>query len=185
MLKIFLYTFFMLFVLCSWSFEQDRFQEVINGTTNEVVKKKLIAFQSQGIEKTVDTSAYNTEQIIAWSKTYLGTPHRMRGTTKKGIDCSGLMMVVHAKYGIKLPHSSHEQARFGKVIPTRDELKEGDLVFFYNSYNSANFITHAGMYIGNNRFIHASASSGVIISSMDDKYWSKRYLFATRLKEGY
>ncbi len=183
MIKIGGYFFFTIIGLCSWTFDHDRFQEVINATENKVVKKKLIAFQSGGIERRVEMSEYDTDEIIAWTKTYLGTIHCMSGISKKGIDCSGLMMVVHAKYGITLPHSSHEQARYGKIIPTKDKLKKGDLVFFYNSYNSANFITHSGMYLGDHEFIHASASKGVIISSMDDTYWSKRYLFATRLKD--
>lgn len=181
MVKVFACFFFI--VLCSWTFDNDPFQELIDATEDKLVKKKLVAFQTGGIERSVDTSNYDVDEIITWAKTYLGTAHCMRGTSKKGIDCSGLMMVVHAKYGVKLPHSSHEQARYGKIIPHKNKLKKGDLVFFYNSYNSANFITHAGMYLGENEFIHASASSGVIISSMDDAYWGKRYLFATRLKD--
>ncbi len=180
--KFFSFSILALLILCSWAMDNDRFLQVVKNTKDEAVKNKLIAFESKGIEGTVDTSEYDAAEVVAWSKTYIGTPHLMSGTTKKGIDCSGLMMVVHAKYGVKLPHSSHEQARYGQIIPTRDSLQSGDLVFFYDSYNSANFITHAGMYIGENKFIHASASKGVIITSMDDSYWSKRYLFGTRLK---
>jgi murein DD-endopeptidase / murein LD-carboxypeptidase len=183
MRTLFLSALFLWITLCSWTFDEDRFRQLIDATKDEIVKKKLIAFQSKGIEKTVDTSKYNKEELIALSKSYLGTPHLMRGTSKKGIDCSGLMMVVHRVYGVTLPHSSHEQARFGKIVAVRDSLQKGDLVFFYNSYQSANFITHAGLYLGENEFIHASASRGVIITSMDDKYWSTRYLFATRLKD--
>ena len=117
-------------------------------------------------------------QVYDW----IGTRYKYSGSSKKGIDCSGLMMVVHSKFSISLPHSSHEQARYGKVISNKEKLKKGDLVFFYNSYNSPNLITHAGLYVGDNEFIHASNSKGVIISSMDDKYWAPKYLFATRLK---
>ena len=173
---------FLLLALSSLTFHKDDFQDVIDATENETIKKKLIAFQDQGIEREVDTKEYHVDDIIAFSKTYLGTRHQMRGTTKKGIDCSGLMMVVHSKFSISLPHSSHEQARYGKVISNKEKLKKGDLVFFYNSYNSPNLITHAGLYVGDNEFIHASNSKGVIISNMDDKYWAPKYLFATRLK---
>jgi murein DD-endopeptidase / murein LD-carboxypeptidase len=170
--------------LCSWTFDKDNFQEVIDSAKNDQIKKRLIAFRELGIERAVDTINYNVEEVIAWSKTYLGTRHQMRGTTKSGIDCSGLMMVVHGKYGIKLPHSSHEQARYGNIVAVNDSLQKGDLVFFYNSYDSPNLITHSGLYLGDNTFIHASFSSGVIISSMDDKYWKPLYLFATRYKSG-
>jgi len=183
--KFFSITILALIVLCSCVVDNDRFLQVINNAKDEVVKNKLIAFEEKGIERTVDTSEYDAEEVVAWAKTFLGAPHLMSGTTKKGIDCSGLMMVVHAKYGVRLPHSSHEQARYGQIIPMRDSLHNGDLVFFYDSYNSVNFITHAGMYIGENNFIHASASKGVIITSMDDSYWNKRYLFGTRLKFSY
>lgn len=161
---------------------EDPFQDVIDATEDPIIKKKLIAFREGGIEKEVDVSNYDVEEVISYSKTFLGTPHQMRGASKKEIDCSGLMMVVHRQVGVKLPHSSHEQARYGRVVADKDKLKRGDLVFFYNSYNTTNFITHAGLYLGENEFIHASSSKGVIISSMDDTYWKTRYLFATRFK---
>lgn len=173
-------------ILSAWTFDKEPLREVIDSCTNESVKQKLIAFQEQGVERTAerieDANSYDVDDIIAFTKTYLGTRHQMRGTTKNGIDCSGLMMMAHRKYGIVLPHSSHEQARYGKVIDNIEHLKKGDVVFFYNSYNSPNLITHAGLYVGDNEFIHASNSKGVIISKMDDKYWAPKYLFATRLK---
>jgi len=161
--------------------DNDRFQQVINATTDPVVKQKLIDFEKKGIERTVDTSRYDKEALIALAKTYVGTPHKMGGITKKGIDCSGFMMVIHGEFGVKLPHSAHEQARYGIVVPSKEELKKGDMVFFYASYNAANFITHSGVYLGDGTFIHTSNSCGVIVSPIDDSYWGPRYLFGTRL----
>lgn len=158
----------------------DNFEQVIDQTTDSLVKEKLKQFQLGGIESSVDTSNYDVEKIIAFAKTFIGTPHVMGGLSKKGIDCSGLVQVVHMEYGIILPHSSHEQGRYGTVVASVDSLKRGDLLFYYSSYNSSNFITHVGIYLGDGTFIHASAKSGVIITKISDTYWKSKYLFATR-----
>lgn len=160
----------------------DNFQQVINKTTDSLVKVKLQAFQKGGIEKPVDTTNYNIEKVIAYAKTFIGTPHVMGGSSKKGTDCSGLVMAVHQEYGVILPHSSHEQGRYGTVVAPSDSLRRGDLLFYYSSYNSSNFITHVGIYLGDGTFIHASAKSGVIITKVTDTYWKSKYLFATRFK---
>jgi lipoprotein Spr len=177
--KIFFLISFML-VATAATFDNDRLQQVIDAIENPMIKKKLIDFGKGGVERPVDTSRYDKEALITLSKTYVGSPHKMGGITKKGIDCSGFMMVIHQEFGIKLPHSAHEQARYGTIIPVKEELKKGDMVFFYASYNSSNFITHSGVYLGDGTFIHTSNSCGVIVSSMNDSYWKPLYLFGTR-----
>lgn len=160
----------------------DGFQQLLDNTSDPAVKAQLERFQQGGIEKTVDTSEYSPEEVIAYAKTFIGTPHVMGGTSKKGIDCSGLIQVTHKQAGVILPHSSHEQGRYGTVIPFSDSVKKGDLLFYYSSYNSSNFITHVGIYLGDGTFIHASNRSGVIITNTQDSYWKEKYLFATRFK---
>lgn len=171
-----------LFLLLSCFISFDGFQKVIDQTKNNDLKNRLKEFREGGIEKTVEISPDTKEAVIAYARSFLGTPHRMGGTNKKGIDCSGLVMAAFQKYGVSLPHSSEEQARFGKIIADPDHLKRGDLVFFYNSYKTPKLITHSGIYLDNMKFIHASTSQGVVISKVDDPYyWGKRYLFATRV----
>ena len=156
---------------------------VLLKSTNSTIKSKLKTFETQGIEKKVSNSAYSIAEVIETAKSFLGTPHVMGGTSKKGIDCSGLVQKAHQSVNISLPHSSHEQARFGKVIPLQENLLPGDMVFFYNSYNSKNLITHSGIYLGDTQFIHTSSKRGVEITSLNSTYWQERFLFGTRMHD--
>jgi murein DD-endopeptidase / murein LD-carboxypeptidase len=144
-------------------------------------KKELKNFMDAGTEKVLDTRNVTPDEIITTARKYLGVPHCMGGTSMKCIDCSGLLVAVFASHGIQLPHNSEEQARYGKIITGTENLKKGDLVFFIRSYETTHFITHSGIYIGNNKFIHTSAKAGVTITSLSDPWWSERYLFATRV----
>jgi cell wall-associated NlpC family hydrolase len=80
-----------------------------------------------------------------------------------------------------MPHNSEEQARYGKLVAGVEGLKKGDLVFFIKTYNTSKFITHSGIYLGNNEFIHASSSQGVTITSLNNSYWKEKFLFGTRI----
>jgi len=163
---------------------ESAFDEVLSQTTSPELKSKLMNFQSGGIEKEIHLHTYQVDSLLHYSKSYLGTPHRLGGTTKHGIDCSGFVVQSHKKFGVILPHSSHEIARYGHIIAHKDSLKPGDLVFFYGSYNANRLITHSGIYTGKDTFIHASAQSGVVYTNMEtSKYWKSRYLFGTRLYE--
>ena len=144
-------------------------------------KKKLNVFLDSGTEKKIDIHNISADDIIMTAKKYIGVPHCMGGTTMKCIDCSGLLVAVFAKYGIILPHKSEEQARFGKVISGMDQLIKGDLVFFIRTYRTSDFITHSGIYIGNNKFIHTSSSNGVTITSLTDPWWKEKFIFGTRI----
>lgn len=143
--------------------------------------KKLREFMDTGIEKELNTLNASPDEIIKTARQYLGVPHCMGGTTMKCMDCSGLLVVVFDKYGIRLPHNSQEQARYGKMIAGTDKLKKGDLVFFIRSYKTSNFITHSGIYLGDNKFIHTSTSNGVTITPLNDPWWKGRFIFGTRI----
>jgi murein DD-endopeptidase / murein LD-carboxypeptidase len=138
-------------------------------------------FMNGGVGRTLDTGRIKPKHIIKSAEKYIGTPHCMGGTTKKCLDCSGLTYVSFAKHKISLPRISQEQARYGRLIFDRNDLKRGDLVFFTKSYNTSAYITHVGIYLGNNRFIHASTSSGVIVTPLDNPWWSQRFVFGTRV----
>ena len=144
-------------------------------------EKRLHEFLSAGTEKQINSHKTNPDEIIRTARKYLGVRHCMGGTSMKCMDCSGLLLTVFARHGISLPHNAQEQARYGKIINETDDLKKGDLVFFIRSYKTDHFITHSGIYIGNNRFIHTSSSKGVTITPLNDPWWSKKFIFGTRV----
>lgn len=110
---------------------------------------------------------------------YRGVRYRMGGTSTSGIDCSGLTQAVYKKWGMKLPRTSTEQFRKGRPVP-REQLKEGDLVFFKNTYKRG--VSHVGIYVGDNRFVHAAGSGkGVVVSNLSDKYHANHYAGARRI----
>jgi murein DD-endopeptidase / murein LD-carboxypeptidase len=146
-------------------------------------KKALKDFLDSGTGKTINPHKTNANEIISTARLYIGVPHCMGGKTSKCMDCSGLLVTVFDKHGIQLPHNSEEQARYGQIIPDMNELMVGDLVFFVRSYKTNRFITHSGIYMGNNQFIHASSSRGVTITSINDPWWKSRFIFATRIFE--
>lgn len=110
---------------------------------------------------------------------WLGTRYVLGGSTKAGIDCSSLMQIFFASlYGIALPRTAKQQYDFTRRI-SRTELKEGDLLFF----NTHGGVSHVGMYLCNNKFVHASSSNGVTISDMFDPYYAGRLIGVGRAGE--
>jgi len=108
---------------------------------------------------------------------WMSTPYRMGGTSKSGIDCSAFSRtLVQNVYGTPLPRTSRAQYyESGRL--SMGELEEGDLVFF-NTGGAP--ISHVGVYLGNNYFVHSSCGKGVTISSLDDPYYHKHYRGAGR-----
>ena len=110
---------------------------------------------------------------------WLGVKYRRGGTDRTGIDCSGLTSRMYlAVAGVALPRTCEEQSRFGKPV-SRKDLRAGDLVFF--SSLSRHSLEHVGIYLGDARFVHASPSKGVVVSSLLNDYYMKRYHSARRV----
>ena len=150
-------------------------------TRSSNLSSEMQSFIKGGAELKLDTGRKKPKQIIRTAEKYLGTPHCMGGTTKKCLDCSGLTYLSFTANKINIPRRSQDQARYGKLILNKSELKKGDLVFFTKSYNSPDYITHVGIYLGNSRFIHASTSKGVVITEIQNPWWSERFVFGTRV----
>lgn len=112
-------------------------------------------------------------QYEEWNK----VKYKKGGMSKRGVDCSGFVYITYlTKFGIKLPRTTVKMARLGKKVSQKN-LIPGDLVFFKTGLYSR----HVGIYLDNRRFVHASTSVGVTISSLDDYYWSKKYWKSIRI----
>jgi peptidoglycan DL-endopeptidase LytE len=117
--------------------------------------------------------------LVRVVKTFLGVPYKLGGSTLKGIDCSAFVKKIYEVFNIELPRTTREQFSIGKKIQ-KNQLEEGDLVFFRESGNRA----HVGIYVGDNQFVHASSySREVKIDYLDTPYYSKRFLRGIRVKE--
>ena len=123
------------------------------------------------------------DPIVDHAISFEGTPYRFGGTTKKGMDCSGLIYVSYLQSDIELPRVSSDMAKRGKSIDLA-EVRKGDLIFFSTSKKGRG-INHVGLVVerkgGQIRFIHSTTSRGVIVSSMDENYWRKAFVQARKV----
>ncbi len=125
-------------------------------------------------------SSRNKSDIIKTAKKYLGVRYRFGGNNRKGIDCSGLTKAVMKKHGKNLPRTARQQASTGKHV-NRKNLKAGDLVFFSGTSKHAR-ISHVGIMISSDKFIHASSGKKrVIITNINKPYYKQHYFGARRV----
>ncbi len=117
------------------------------------------------------------DKIYRQYQQWKGTRYQYGGLSKAGIDCSGFVYLTYREQlGIEIPRSTKYQCQVGKEID-RSELRPGDLVFFRISSKGR----HVGIYLEDDKFLHASTKRGVIISSLDDTYWKDAYWHSRRV----
>ncbi len=123
-----------------------------------------------------------TDQLIGSAMGLLGVAYRFGGTSPTtGMDCSGFMQYIFSRtMRVSLPRTAAEQSRSGAPV-NRGALQPGDMVFFNTEGNR---VSHVGLYIGNDRFIHAPRTGkNIEITSLSNSYWSRRYITARRVKK--
>lgn len=128
------------------------------------------------LEESVES--INNKKLVSFLEEWYGAPYMFGGGNKKGIDCSAFTcLFMDSVFNITLPRTAKNQFNSSTKIRTQD-LSLGDLVFF----NTTGGISHVGVYLANNKFVHASTSSGVMISDLDEEYFKRRFLGAARVK---
>jgi cell wall-associated NlpC family hydrolase len=116
-------------------------------------------------------------KVLTEAEQWLGTPYRYGGSTPAGVDCSGFVCNVYRKIDRKLPRSSSQQAETGESISISDS-RPGDLIFFNTSGSG---VSHVGILINAEQFIHASTSIGVTVSSLNEPYYRDHFMFVRRV----
>lgn len=122
------------------------------------------------------------DSILERGMSLIGTRYRFGGTSEAGFDCSGFIgYLFREEAGMNLPRSTREMINVDAPLVSRSKLEPGDLLFFATNGRRGR-VSHAGIYLGDNQFIHSSSrrSGGVRIDSLGDSYWSKTFIEAKR-----
>ena len=142
------------------------------GKVLKIAKNTTSAKKKKSLHKTLLTTVAKTKL----GKRYVWGASGLKNT----YDCSSFTKYVYRKKGITIPRTSIKQSKHGKYVK-RSELKKGDLIFFDTSKKRKGYVNHVGIYLGNNKFIHASsAKRKIVISSLNKKFYSQRYKGARR-----
>ncbi|MFD1607131.1 LysM peptidoglycan-binding domain-containing protein [Oceanobacillus luteolus] len=141
----------------------------INGSKS-TAKSGSSSSSSSSSKQTANVS-YDVDKLISEARNQIGVPYAWGGTTSKGFDCSGFIYYAYNKAGMDISRLS-TQGYFDRSFYVNTP-QVGDLVFFSGTYKSG--ISHMGIYIGDNQFIHAGSSTGVTVTSLDNSYWKKHF----------
>lgn len=150
-----------------------------------VVTKKNKTSRTYKKKNTTATTATSKDiqNIIDYAKSFTGTRYKYGGTTKRGMDCSGLIVTAFSSENISLPRTTAELSKRGDWIDVK-KVKEGDLLFFATKKNSRK-VNHVGIVTktrpGYVEFIHSTSSRGVITSKLSERYWYQAYVQARRV----
>ena len=133
------------------------------------------------VDKKTSASGWPITPFQEYFDEWKSVNYKYGGLSKKGVDCSGFVFLTFLdQFGVKLPRNTKLLVKLGKAVP-KNKLKTGDLVFFKTSRT----VRHVGIYLSDNKFIHASTSKGVITSSLNNRYWSQKFWKAKRLNPEY
>ncbi|SFQ27161.1 peptidoglycan-binding protein [Salibacterium halotolerans] len=154
---------------------------VVDGIAGPRTQEKMDEMLETGEEREEPDAAvassdsdFNAVNLVADASEHIGTPYVWGGTSESGFDCSGFLQYVFNENGVELPRTVADIYNEGTSV---EKPKVGDIIFF-KTYNDGP--SHAGIYTGNDQFIHAGTSTGVTVSDKTDDYWAKRYIGAKR-----
>ncbi|MDQ0121445.1 cell wall-associated NlpC family hydrolase [Pseudomonas lini] len=172
--------------------QQEQNQQVINSVTAQstsVLLQEAIeqdAATDKELASFANGKSYQlpvlADSILERGMSLIGTRYRFGGTSEAGFDCSGFIgYLFREEAGMNLPRSTREMINVDAPLVTRSDLKPGDLLFFATNGRRGR-VSHAGIYLGDNQFIHSSSrrSGGVRIDNLGDSYWSKTFIEAKR-----
>ncbi|MFA9560570.1 C40 family peptidase [Evansella sp. AB-rgal1] len=147
-----------------------------NNLTSDLIRVGQVLRLTPTTGSSVEQSGFNVDALLAEARRHLGVPYVWGGSTTSGFDCSGYLQYVYRTQGVDIPRTV---ATIWNATTHVSSPRVGDIVFF-ETYTAGP--SHAGIYMGNNQFIHAGSSTGVTITSMSNSYWSQRYLGARSVR---
>ena len=135
------------------------------------------------VRETTKRRTVKIDKIVVNALKYKGVPYKFGGTTKRGMDCFGIVYVSYLKEKLRLPRVSRDMAKSGKKVALRN-AKKGDLLFFKTAKRK-NRINHVGLIVSVKknqiRFIHSTSSRGVITSLLSERYWKNAFVKVKRI----
>jgi len=163
--------------------KDKKINHVKNVYFDDLIKeqKELLKQIDKLHKKRLESGFYDKSKMLKNAKNHLGERYVWGGTKPNAFDCSGYMQYLYRKEGVELPRTAYAQSKVGKKV-SRFELKKGDLLFFLTDKSRGIPVTHVGMYLGNDKFIHAaSKKKGIIISSFSKSRYSRLFVTARRI----
>jgi len=162
----------------------DKERKISVAAANNARRGTTVSEPKKANESRINTANLTmADQVINTALSFSGVRYKFGGTTKKGMDCSGLLYVAFGEHDVQLPRTSIHMAEKGHRITVKN-VEKGDLLFFKTSRGSKR-INHVGMVVGTENdeitFIHASTSRGVTVSSLRDGFWNQAFVKATRI----
>lgn len=144
-----------------------------------IIAKQFVKIVKDRLSRAANRNPGLENDVVAIAQSKLNTPYVYATAGPNSFDCSGFSTWVYKQLGVKLPRSSASQSGFGQLV-NRNDLVPGDLVFFNTSGSG---VSHVGIYIGNDKFIHAASAPymKVMINSLSEKYYNTRYVCARRV----